>query len=186
MRVIFHGHLRDLCPIVYDMTVDSPYEALTALVTQIPALQVLRDGEGFPCRVVGFHTAQSLLRHCPDLEEIHVMPDYTVGGKAWLQIGIGALLIAAAFIPGLGAIGGVQVGSLLFSMGASLVLGGLLQLIAPTPSKDSNPDASKYLGGPKNTVALGTRIPIAYGVCRLYGQFLSYDVNVIGVPVTGE
>lgn len=182
MRVIFHGHLRDLCPIVHDMKVDSPYEALTALVTQIPALQVLRDGEGFPCRVVGFHTAQSLLRPCPELEEIHVMPDYTVGGKAWLQIGIGALLIAASFIPGLGQ----ATATFLFSAGASLVLGGLLQLIAPTPSKDSNPDASKYLGGPKNTVALGTRIPIAYGVCRLYGQFLSYDVNVIGVPVTGE
>ncbi|RJF78072.1 tail assembly protein [Azospirillum cavernae] len=178
MRVIFHGHLQKLCPVVHDMKVDSPYEALTALVAQIPVLQIVRGGQGYPCRVVGFRTPQALMRRS-DVEEIHVMPDYTVAGKAgsWIQIGIGAILVAVGAYTG---------NAFLINAGVALIMGGILQLLAPSPNKDGNPDASKYLGAPKNTVAMGTRIIIAYGVNRLYGQFLSYDVNVIGVPVAGE
>ena len=180
MRVIFHGILRRLCPEVYDLKVDSPYEALTALVTQIPALAAMRNGEGYLCRVAGCDTLQDLFRPT-DAAEIHVVPDYTVGkskSSSWIQIGLGALLIVAAVIAAPVA---PQLSVFLFSTGVSLIAGGLLALLAKSPSRDDNPDASKYLGEPGNTTANGTRIPIAYGVNRLYGHFLSYDVNVIGL-----
>lgn len=168
MRVIFHGIFLDICDREYTVEADSVCEAIYAVVSQVPALQ---SSNGITCTVLGFSTVDSLYR-TTDVSEVHVFPDYTVGGGI-IQIAIGAVLIAASFIPGL---------NFLFSVGVSLVLGGLMQLLSPAPKRNtSSPlEASRYLGAPKNTTQIGTRIPIGYGLHKVSGHYLSYDVNVIG------
>lgn len=187
MRVVFHGHLATLCPEVYDMKVSSVQEALYAIVSQVPALQILRNGEGHPCRVMGFETVQDLYRHT-EVEEIHIFPDYTVSKNGGLlQIGIGVLMVAASFFTGGTAL--AFMGPLLFKLGVTMILGGILALMAPQPGRDQGSrgvDPSRYLGGPKNTVEIGTRIPIGFGIYKLHGHYLSYDVNVVGTKTTGE
>lgn len=178
MRVVFHGQLATLCPEVYDMRVASVQEAIYAIVSQVPALQAAPNGERYPCRVMGFETIADLYRPT-SVEEIHVFPDYTVGKSGWVRIGIGAVLMVVGAFTG---------NAFLFNMGLSMALGGILQLLAPQPKRDTNNhvEASRYLGSPKNTVEIGTRIPIGYGIFKLHGHYLSYDVNVVGTNPAGE
>lgn len=106
------------------------------------------------------------------------------GGGSARQIVIGALLIFAAFtLPGaLGLVplakGGI-VASMLFNLGVSMVLGGVLQHLSKAPKADptSGDKRSRFLSSTKNTVAAGTGIPLAYGQVKLGGHFLSFDVD---------
>ena len=168
MRVIFHGRFRELCVGDYTVEADSVYEAIYAIVIQVPSLQGV---DKIPCKVLGFDSVEDLYRKT-DVKDIHIFPDYTVGG-GWLQVALGAVAVV---------VGAVTGQAWLVSLGISLALGGIMQLLSPAPKRDtSNPiEASRYLGAPKNTTAIGTRIPIGYGLHKVSGHFLSYDVNVIG------
>ena len=175
MRVIFHGRLAELCPEVYEIEAASPYEALNALVRQLPALRSTTNPVS--CAIVD-HEHVELIVGKTDVDEIHVVPTFEGAKKGgFFQIAIGALLIAASFFTG------PAVGAFLFNAGLSMVLGGVIQLLAPSPSTTnasgtSSPENSKILGPPRNTVRLGTRIPVAYGTNKLFGHILSFDVNV--------
>ncbi|BCJ91772.1 hypothetical protein IZ6_25070 [Terrihabitans soli] len=108
-------------------------------------------------------------------DDLHILPQLT-GGKSggFVQILIGAALVAASFIPGINAVAA----GMIMKVGALLILGGLAQMLAPAPLDDqSEQDRSRYLGSPRNTVQIGTRIPILYGRFRVYGHFLSFDIN---------
>lgn len=168
MRVIFHGRFRELCVGEYNIKADTAYEAIYAVVIQVPSLQGI---DKIPCRILGFESVADLYRPT-DVPEIHIFPDYTVGGGL-LQIALGAVAIV---------VGAVTGQAWLVSLGISLALGGVMQLLSPAPKRDtSSPiEASRYLGAPKNTTTIGTRIPIGYGLHKVSGHFLSYDVNVIG------
>lgn len=112
--------------------------------------------------------------------DIHIFPQLSGGKTAGLtQILIGGLLIGASFL-----IPGGFLATAAFSFGVALVAGGLIQMLTPQP-KDTAEQRSKYLGSPKNTVAIGTYIPILYGKHRAYGHFLSFEVfsKVVGTGV---
>jgi predicted phage tail protein len=57
------------------------------------------------------------------------------------------------------------------------LLGGLAQLLAPQPEDDKDELRNRYLGAPRNTVAIGTRIAIPYGRRKIFGHYLSFDIN---------
>lgn len=144
-----------------------------------------RQYENFPrhmlIEAVGFETEEKLFAPT-DAQEVHLIPAMH-GGGAFGKILLGAVLIAIAFIPGvgtalslhlssaaLGAIGGAGIG---------LALGGVMQLFmkAPTISKSEDPAASKYLSSGKNTTAFGTPIIMAWGRVKLFPHWLSIQVN---------
>lgn len=115
------------------------------------------------------------------VEEIHIYPVITgAGGNGWTQIIIGAIIIAAAVATG--PIG-FSVAGLTFSgaqialVGAALMLGGILQLLSPQPEIDKQTEKSRYLSGGKNTVGIGTRIPLVYGTRKLFGHYISFDID---------
>ena len=122
------------------------------------------------------------------METFHILPAFfgSKKGGGFFQILIGAVLIAASFAFPAGAL----IGSTLMSMGASMVLGGLLSFMAPSPNrndqnnqKGSDPEASKYLAATGNTTAHGTRIPVVYGRFKVYGHFLSFNVDAKDVAI---
>lgn len=128
-------------------------------------------------QVVGCHTLEDFFS-ANDQPEIHLMPAFN-GGKSggFLQMIIGAVLIAASFIPGL-----QFVAPLLMKVGVMLLLGGILQLLsAPPRDRDAEKAKSHYLGSPKNTVAIGTRIPILYGRRKIGGHYLSFNISAVDV-----
>lgn len=184
MTLIFHGYLKELFP-DGRLTVgaSSAAEAIAALEGR-PGFR-REDGDlhsitlpGFPCRDAIFETTEET--------EVHVLPALEgEGGKngAFLQIVIGAALIyfsggiAAGMTSAFGT--AVSAGSVAMS-GAMMVLGGILALLMPQPTinKEDTP-RSNYLPANQNTVAIGTPIPLLVGKRRVWGHFLSFDIDAL-------
>ena len=135
-------------------------------------------------QVVGCETVEDLLSS--DMEEIHIVPQLS-GGKngGFFQIVIGAALLAASFLVPGAALATWQ-SLALFNIGSALVIGGVMQLLAPAPKRDQavgDPEASKYLGTPGNTTGSGTRIAVLYGRDKVFGHILSLNINAKDVAV---
>jgi predicted phage tail protein len=131
-------------------------------------------------KVVGHETIESLIAPS-DTQDLHLFPQLN-GGKngGFFQILLGVVLIAASFIPGLNAFAPI-----LLKVGIMMVLGGILQLFN-TPkrdNKDSTEKKSHYLGSPKNTVDVGTRIPILCGEDKVGGHYLSFQIDAVDTGV---
>jgi predicted phage tail protein len=86
------------------------------------------------------------------------------------RIIVGALLIIGSFfIPGL-ALFGIALAPIALGIGASLVLGGVAELISPVPRTDLNPGGEKdpkvdsySFSGIQNNSRSGLPIPVIYG-----------------------
>jgi predicted phage tail protein len=116
------------------------------------------------------------------------------GGNAG-KILLGAALIGLAFIPGVGTaaaaagsagifgtgVAFTTVGSLMFSLGASLLLGVLAALLAPpvaTPKGDSKKKESFMFDRAAELTSQGYPVPI------IYGQFLAQAPLVISSSIS--
>ena len=176
-----HGSLRDIYP--HDISVEAATaaEAISAL-SCIPEFQHAARGGYIPVEAPGFQSKDALYS-LTDEEVIELYPSLVgSGGKAGgLQIIIGVVLIVAAItFPPAAAAGygfGITQGAVVLA-GAMMVLGGVLQMLAPTPSITSGTDKkSDYLGTAKNTVRIGTPIPMVFGRRRVYGHYISFDID---------
>lgn len=190
-KVILHGSLRDVCPYeTLEFVGATAVEVLKALFTQVKEFAPKPGKLPFQVRVVGYDLND--LFAPLKTGELHVVPDFC-GGKrgGFIKIALGVALIAGAFLlPAGGLFAGTMFAitpSTLFWAGASMLFGGLLEMMSPAPSLDfggdyqlsGDPPPSKYLGAPKNTVAIGTRIPIGVGRHILYGHYLSFDIQAV-------
>ena len=91
-----------------------------------------------------------------------------------------ALVAIGLFVPGIGALG-VQI---LVGVGASLVLGGVAQLLTPTPkiSKDEgDPRKSFSFSGIQNTNRAGVPVPVVYGETLTGSVVISAGVDIVQV-----
>lgn len=165
--------------------VDSVEEAVKATMNYLKKVkpELFHSEDKVKLQVVGYDTDEDL-KVCPEDEAVlKIVPAVLVGKKAgFFQIVIGAVLIAASFIPGL---------QFLLPVGISMVIGGTLQLLAPTPTIDTlpdevNPEASKYLSGSGNTTKHGTRIPLAGGTVVWYGHILSINIQARDLATGGS
>lgn len=200
----FHGSIAHLLPEPVEVDAETVIEAFNALMELRPELKQFTSFKDRPIVQVVGHETETLLRSPTDAEFIDVLPLMAgSGGKGggFMKIIIGAVIIAAAiaFTGGSAAFtswsaftsawqSAGMLGSLALNLGTSLIMGGLLTLISPVPRRDAgaataDPEASKYLGAQKNTVRIGTRIPIAYGECRIGGHYLSFDSQATDVAV---
>lgn len=185
--VYLHGPLREKWPEPFVVEADTPAEAINAFCKQTKVLNPAPGQHRPVFQVVGYNDPRLLfLPNANENEEIHLVPACIGGAKGgFLQILVGAALIAAAFIPGLQGVTLPVLGSMssmFLSMGIKFVLSGLMMFLSPAPSLDSSPsdqdpEPSKYLGAPGNTVKIGTRIPILYGEVKVGGHYLSFDID---------
>lgn len=176
MRIHLHGYLKTLYPDELSIQASTVAEAVTALQL-IPAL---RNQGRHSVAIDGFASRDALYDRC-DVQEIHIRPVVAGAGRGLGQIIIGIAIIAVAFyfpqllaaLPG----GGISVGSA-YLAGAMMVLGGVLAMLSPQPqiAGPTSEDKSRYLGTPKNTVLIGTRIPMIYGRRKAYGQYISFNI----------
>ena len=177
-KVHFHGSIEHPTVEIYG---DTLYEVIDGVSRQVPTIQNRKLIE-----IAGCEIEEDLYRFLGDQEDIHIYPAL-IGAKSKLtQIVVGATLIALSFT-GLGAMtigmgaASFSAGSFMFQMGASMILGGIAQMLAPQPdtSEDSR---SNLFSGTRNTVKIGTPIPILYGEFRCGGHYLSFDVNTSRNP----
>jgi len=185
VKIILHGHLRKVWPHGFECEAATPAQAMNAYVT-MNNLAPFSAREKWIVEVLDHPTVAAL--HSPlRFPELHIVPAFS-GGGGFVKIAIGVVLIVAAIV--------TQqyyslpfVASALFAMGTSLALSGVMELLSPTPKLtpiNNNDTASKYLGSPPNTTAIGTPIAIGYGRYLWSGQFLSFNLESDPAPVNGQ
>lgn len=178
-RIILHGHLADKYPHTIEVEAKTVAEAVSSL-EQIPELRP-EDGRPHRIRIDGVDTDIALYaEESPDELHIHPFEGGSGGNNGLGQVLLGVALVAVGIWNPvfLGAVGLTQ-GTLLLS-GGLMALGGLAQMLTPMPEFDTDQgeqQSSRYLGASQNTVAIGTNIPLAYGIMKLGGHYLSFDVD---------
>lgn len=181
MQVYLHGPFAAYHDGPIEVAANTAWDAIEAVVTQLKGF--LPDPVAGRKRIqaVGFDTVESLKART-SAKEIHLLPALGFGKRGGLvQTVIGvALVVAAIALPGLGTIAGASINALLFTVGGSMVIGGVMQMISPVPQLTSNTEEqvrSRYLPSNQNTVRIGTCIPILWGRFQVPGHILSINVD---------
>lgn len=112
---------------------------------------------------------------------IRIVP-VVIGSKkaGLLQTILGAVLVVASiWMPGVS----IAASNLMFSAGAALTLGGVVQMLSPQTAglaskQDADNRASYAFGGVTNTAAQGYPVPLLYGKRRIGGAIISAGIYV--------
>lgn len=181
-RIHLHGILKPIHPGPIEVYAASAAEALRAISRQLPGLAGNAVTGPPRIKVAGHETIESLIGPS-DAVDLHVVPQFC-GGKSggFFQVLIGSLLVAASFalLPV-----APTFAPILMKLGAMMVIGGVLQMIvAPDrDKKDALEKKNHYLGAPRNTVEIGTRIPVLCGEDKVGGHFLSFQIDALDTGV---
>ncbi len=123
--------------------------------------------------------------HNPASQRITIAPVVAGAGGSVGKILLGAALIAASFlVPGLGAValfGTTTLATVAFSVGVSLALGGVAQMLAPQPKFEGPQEEqqpSYVFNGPVNTTAQGQPVPVGYGRMIVGSAVISAGISV--------
>ena len=176
----------------FEFHADTPAQALKALCVNFPGLErwlIDREGEGIGFRVtvgrekVTTANAADLALPWSEREVFSITPVVCGAGRGFGQILAGIGLIAlSAFAPI--AVFGVALNSTIMGIGASLVLGGVAQMISPQPDlgfnngKEAARLESFTFSGIVNTSKQGLPVPIAYGRCFTGSAVISSGLDV--------
>ena len=152
----------------FELDVQTPAEAVRALSSQVKGFRAYlhaHQQDAFKVFVGGRNSSEELLSPCSDKEIIRIAP-VVQGAGAVGRIVLGAVIM---FFAWWNPLGWAAAGSLM-AMGASMALGGVVQLLSPTPNTDSGMGSeavenrpSYNFNGPVNTTAQGHPVPLAYG-----------------------
>lgn len=180
----------------HKMVVASAAEAVRALGANFPSFEheLVSSGErGVGYKVLVGRDELNLERlHEPSGQQrITIAPVISgAGGNGLGQIILGAALIAVAWWNPMGwaAAGSFLSQATLYSVGTSMILGGVAQMIAPTP-KSTDPSErpenkpSYAFNGAVNTTAQGQPVPVGYGRLIVGSAVISAGIDVDEVPV---
>ncbi|MGQ0895442.1 tail assembly protein [Acinetobacter baumannii] len=126
--------------------------------------------------ITGDNIGEEQLDMNTEADTIHIVPRVmgAGGNNGILQLVLGAILIAASFIPGIGQAAQVA----LIGAGAGMAIGGVASMLMPKidNTQDQNQDgnrANKGFGGAVTTVAQGNPVPILYGQREIGGFIIS-------------
>ena len=126
--------------------------------------------------ITGDNIGEEQLDMHTEADTIHIVPRVmgAGGNNGILQLVLGAILIAASFIPGVGQAAQVA----LIGAGAGMAMGGVASMLMPKidNTQDQNQDgnrANKGFGGAVTTVAQGNPVPILYGQREIGGFIVS-------------
>jgi predicted phage tail protein len=196
----------------FQFEADTPAQAIKALCANFPGLDKWlidseQDGVGYRVTIgkerIG--EADALLLPWSERDVFSITPVIAGAGQGAGQILAGIGLVALSFISfgagsalaGVGAAGGLFGGAAaagatlpflstaLFGIGASLVLGGVAQMLSPTPTfsglergKEAARLESFTFSGITNTVQQGMPVPICYGRCYIGSAVISSGLDV--------
>jgi predicted phage tail protein len=197
--------------------VDSAAEALRFLLANFPQLEKHMADQHYKVSIGNYDLALNELHDPAGMQAIKIVPVIGGAGGSAGQILAGVALVAAAFVigpaaggflgigaglggAGMGLVGGgfaVAVGA----VGASLILGGVAQMLTPAPSltpigttptfgagttastegTELDPQSSYSFSGVQNTSRQGVPIPLVYGEMVVGSIVISAGVDTIQV-----
>ncbi|MDC9145306.1 tail assembly protein [Escherichia coli] len=186
-RICLYGDLQRFGRRI-DLRVKTGAEAIRALATQLPAFrQKLSDG-WYQVRIAGRDTGENELS--ARLNEplangavIHIVPRLAGAKRGGVfQAVLGAALIAVAWWNPAGWLGGCGFIGHVCGRGASMVLGGVAQMLAPKArmpgvSATDNGKQNTYFSSLDNMVAQGNALPVLYGEMRVGSRVISQEIS---------
>ncbi|HYG86994.1 MAG TPA: hypothetical protein VD978_12110 [Azospirillum sp.] len=189
-EIHLHGTLAVFHPEPLRLHVRTPAEAVRALLANFPGFgEVLRQGEW---HVVRGHPGDGMYLDKDELTlglgtdtALHFVPAVTGAGGGGAKAIIGAVIVVAAAIISGGTLSAPLSGlyttaagtvsltgyGMVAMFGASMMLSGISQMLAPTPKMQSfegaDQNRSYLFSGPTNRVEQGGVVPVIYGRCRV-------------------
>lgn len=178
---------------VLEADVATAAEAVRFLVTNWPELERHMNDQHYRVSVGTYDLELEELHDPAGQQEIKIVPVMAGAGGAVGRIIVGALLIAGAFFTGgatiglLGLAAPIAVSTVLLGVGASLVLGGVAQLLTPTPQVpqgsdgQDDPRKSYSFSGIQNVSRQGVPVPIVYGETIVGSVVISAGIDTVQV-----
>lgn len=179
----------------FTLDVGSAAEALRALIYQINGFKKKLLAGRFFVRIAKKNASMDTIQkdmqnELSDGDTIHIVPEIAGAGKngGIFQIIVGVAMVVAAFYTGgatLSYWGAMQAG--MATMGASMIFGGVAQLMTKTPSFDTEGGESKTssaFSNLQNSTAQGSCVPYAAGRLRIGSKTISQSLETY--DVTGE
>ena len=177
---------------VLEADVATAAEAVRFLLTNWPDLEAHMNDQHYRVSVGTYDLDLEELHHPAGAAPISFVP-VVAGAGATGRIILGALLIVGAFFTGgatiglLGLAAPVAVSSVLLFAGATLLLGGVAQLLTPTPRANQGADGqddprkSYSFSGIQNTSRQGVPVPIVYGETLVGSVVISAGIDTVQV-----
>ncbi len=171
---------------VLEADVATAAEAVRFLLTNWPELESHMAQQYYRVHTAGEDLTLEDI-HNPMGREIQIVP-VMAGAGAIGRILLGIALIAVASVVTFGTVGGLfaagALNAAVFGLGASLVLGGIAQLLTPTPKTDEDegdPKKSFSFSGIQNTTRAGVPVPVVYGEMLVGGIVVSAGADIVQV-----
>ena len=181
---------------VLEADVASAAEAVRFLVANWPEVEHHMSDQYYRVSVGSYDLTLDELHDPAGQQEIKIVPVIAGAGATarilagvaiiGLSFGIGA--IASAGTAALGGLWGIgTVGTAFVGIGASLVLGGVAQLLTPVPkiptgkNSDKDPRKSYSFSGVQNTSRQGVPVPIVYGETLVGSVVISAGIDTVQV-----
>lgn len=172
---------------VFHAEVSSAAEAVRFLVTNFPQLEAHMSQQHYKVTVGSYDITLDELHHPVGQQEIKIVPMLSGAGAAGRIIAGVALVAAAIAIPGLGlGLAGATV-TQVGLIGGALILGGVAQLLTPTPQAPSGPDSEKdprksySFSGIQQTSRQGVPVPVVYGETIVGSVVISAGIDTVQV-----
>jgi predicted phage tail protein len=184
---------------VLEADVATAAEAVRFLVANWPEVERHMSDQHYRVSVGTYDIDLEELHHPAGAAPISFVP--VVGGAGAVgRIIAGIALIALAIaVPGLGAAAGAKAAATIFGtgfsqlaltvgfLGASLVIGGIAQLLTPTPKlsqgadSEGDPRKSFSFSGIQNTSRAGVPVPVVYGETLVGSVVISAGIDIVQV-----
>lgn len=192
-EIILYGELGERFGKRHRFAVKTAAEALRALKANLRGFeqymcQAHTKGVGFRMFVGGSKVRDYIEVHNPAgaAKVIRLVPVITGSKSGFFSLLLGVVLIGAAIITGpigLGVLPGF-IASAAGSLGLSLVIGGISQLLAsPPPGRDESLNRTSHLfNGPVNTTLQGKAVPVCYGRLIIGSAIISAGIQTYEAP----
>jgi predicted phage tail protein len=200
--IYLHGELGRAIGEKWDLEVDSVAEAISAIEANTGKLinfiqEKIQDKIGYNIVVDEEEISEEEIVSKSPKKEIHITPAVEGSKGAAMKIIAGMVLIAAPYLAAamagaggaatVGILGSTAagagamsvygslsiVGNLAVSVGLSLVMGGITELMTKPPSMNESKQTQSFLfGGNVNNQVQGQAVPIGYGRLRVGSQVI--------------
>ena len=168
----------------FEAEVSNAAEAVRFLLANFPQLEKHMADQHYRVTVGGYELSEQELHDPAGQQEIKIIP-VVAGAGAVGRIIAGVALIALSFF--LPPLAGIALGTIAFGIGASLVLGGVAQLLTPVPTMNQpsmtdtakDPRKSYSFSGIQQTSRAGVPVPIVYGETLVGSVVISAGIDTV-------
>ncbi|WP_447722294.1 tail assembly protein [Edwardsiella tarda] len=185
VRICLYGDLQRFGQ-RFKLHVRTAAEGIRALCVQLPEMRSQLQRGCYQVRITGRDVTapdmgQRIHEALPEGAVVHIVPR-AAGAKhgGAFQVILGAALIAVAWWNPAGWLGASAI-SASYAAGASMVFGGVVQLLTPVPktplsSGANNGKQNTYFSSLENMAAQGSPLPVLYGEMQIGSRRISQEL----------